>query len=98
MAIGGSNYNGGGDGDAVQRRDMARDKSRAEADRDSGYYNSASTSWGDRSYMTELGKAGVRRQQERMSDAAGDEGVRIQRRQPNRMAKRTPPKAAAKRK
>ena len=93
----------------VMRRDNARDTSRANADRSSGQYNSASTSWGDKAFMRDLGREGIQRQQEGMREAADNEDYRRthaaedSRATPYRPwsrtpAKRTPPKAAAKRK
>jgi hypothetical protein len=49
-------------------------------------------------YMRLVGDAKGEQQRELMRDAADAENARIQRRQPNRAVKRTPPKVAAKRK
>jgi len=62
----------------------AREKSRSEADRKSGYWNSASTSWGDESFMKELGKEGLKRQQERMKDTADYESQKYAAKKPVR--------------
>ena len=61
-----------------------RAKSSAEADEKSGRWNSKSTSWGDARYMSELGKAGIRRQQERMRDTADAETSRLSRKSSKR--------------
>jgi hypothetical protein len=45
-------------------------------------------------YMREVGRLGIKRGQDSMKAAAADADARIQRRQPARTTKRTPPKSA----
>lgn len=52
----------------------------------------------NKDYMRDVSRGGANYDQARMSQDADAETARVQRRQPNRVAKRTPPKAAAKRK
>jgi hypothetical protein len=74
---------------ARNKRDDDRYKSSKNADRASGSWNSASTSWGDARYMKELGKEGIKRQQERMRSAADAEDYRQSNRKKARSKKRT---------
>ena len=76
-------------------RDRARDTSNKSAQRSAGWYSNDA-------YMSEVGKEGIKRQQERMRDAADSvtdpDSPRVATRRPTRATiKRTPPKAAARR-
>jgi len=90
MVVGGSNDGGSSATDPrVSKRDYNRTVSNDAAQRSAGWYSRDA-------YMSEVGKEGVKRQQEAMRDQADDEDARVQRRQtPTRTpAKRTPPRTA----
>lgn len=99
MVVGGSNDGGSSATDPrVSKRDYNRDTSRSNAIRRGAEQPFTArefvTTARPDNYMRDLGREGVQRQQEAMSQAADDEDARVQRRQPTRVVKRTPPRAA----